>query len=144
MELTPPVVSSVLSQYQLQQNNPSSNNEHDHIPNIINHNPLVKDKYKHAGRELSSPNRSLAVRNYVPPLQQANHHGHQQLEHSHNIEQHLIQEQHTLPESNGTTAALQPQEPSKFFMSSLLNLSSVSTQSSSDSNIPFRSQGKQP
>ena len=143
MDLTPPAVSSLLSQYQLQQINPSRNNEQDNTLNIVNHNSSVKDKNKHVSRnDVSSPTQSsLAVRNYVSSLQ-PHQHGHQPSQNLHHIEQHQIHGQpHVIPDSNGNTG-LQSQESSKFFMSSLLNLSSASTQPSVETTIPFQGQGK--
>ena len=153
MELTPPTaVSSLLSHYQLQQSHASRNNEKDgsiphNLGNHHHHQFLVKDKDKqHASsnnsREGSSPNHFPAVhRNYsFSSLQSDNNHGNQQAQNIHQHEQHQLHGQHNIPESNGVSA-LQAQETSKFFMSSLLNLSSAPTNSSSESTLSYQGPG---
>ena len=154
MELTPPAaVSSLLSHYQLQQIHASRNNEKDgSIPHSLDshhHQFLVqKDKHKqHASNnssgEGSSPNHFPAVnRSYgFSSLQSNNNHENQQgqnLHHQHDQQQ--LHGQHNVPDSNGVSA-LQSQETSKFFMSSLLNLSSAPTHSSSESVLSYQGPG---
>ena len=134
MELTP-LASSLVSQYQLQEINRSRNNEED------NHNSLLKDKHKPISTNNSSPTQSLAVRNYVSSLQ-SNQHDHQQ-SHLHQHDQHQIRGNHgTNPTNDGTESSGMQQESSKFFMSSLLNLSSAPNgHPSSQPTLAFPGQG---
>lgn len=152
MELTPPAaVSSLLSHYQLQQIHASRNNEKDgSIPQTLtnhyqHHHFSVKDKDKHlvsgnSSREGDSTNRFPVVhRNYGSSnLQSENNHGNQQS--LHQIDQQPIQGQHTNTDSS-SVVSLQAQETSKFFMSSLLNLSSGPGNSSSESTLPYQGPG---
>ena len=135
MELTPHA-SSLVSQYQLQEIDRSRNNEED------NHNSLLKDKHKLISRNKTSPTQSHAVRNYVSSLQ-SNQHDHQQLSHLHQHGQHQIRGGHdTNPTNDGTESSVMQQESSKFFMSSLLNLSSAPNgHPSSQPSLAFQGQG---
>ena len=163
MELTPhehsSAVSSLLSHYHLQhqqqqlhdasrsneqspqQDENSLGNHHHHQFLSKNKNkPHANDKQHGTSRDGSSPSSFQTVhRNYASS---SFHPGNHQQSLHHLVDQQQIHGQHqNIPESNATPA-LQAQESSKFFMSSLLNLSSVSAQSSSESTIPYQNAGK--
>jgi hypothetical protein len=151
MELTPPAaVSSLLSHYQLQQIHASRNIEQDGTHTLGNHHHhpfLVKDKDKdhasiNSSKEGSSPNNFPAVhRSYASSsLQSDNNHGNQEAQNLSQHEQQQLHGQHTIPDSSGVST-LQAQETSKFFMSSLLNLSSAPAHSSSESTLSYQGPG---
>ena len=158
MELTPSpasAVSSLLSHYQLQHFHSSRNNDeqqggrnHAIHHNLGNHpSQLLKDKDKtyHTSnsREGSSPNHFHAVNRSYPStaLQSDNNHENQATQGLHHIDQNQLHAQHNIPESH-SAASLQPNESSKFFMSSLLNLTSGSAQQSSETSLPYHGTGK--
>ena len=157
MELTPSpaaAVSSLLSHYQLQQFHSSRNNdEQNGRNNTIHHNLgnhaslLLKDKDKthhvsNSSREGCSPNHFPPVnRNYPSTaLQSDNNHENLPTQNLHHLDQNHLHGQHNIPEPH-SVAALQSNETSKFFMSSLLNLSSGSAQQSSESSLPYHGTG---
>ena len=157
MELTPSpaaAVSSLLSHYQLQQSYSSRNNDdgdrnHSIHYNLANHPSLLlkdKDKTHHASnsRERSSPNHFHTVNhNYPSTASQSdnNHEDNHATQNFHHLDQNQHRTQHHIPEPH-TVASMQSSESSKFFMSSLLNLSSASAQQSSDSSLPYQGTGK--
>ena len=164
MELTPPAVSSLLSHYQLQQIHASRNNEqrgedghHQSNSNFLsNHHLLSKDKNKHHAEgsnnreEGSSPRHHFSsdvYRNYTSSSLQSdsNHGNHQTVQHIADRHHHIHGEINNLTDTSSGIASLQSQEPSKFFMSSLLNLSSAtsaSQQASTESEIlPYQGTG---
>ena len=157
MELTPSpaaAVSSLLSHYQLQQFHASRNNDEPNgrnhtIHHNIGNNPsfLLKDQDKihHAtnSREGSSPNLFPAgSRSYqsttMPSDNSHENHPNQNL---HHLDQNQLHGQHNIPETQ-SSSSLQSNETSKFFMSSLLNLSSGSAQPSTESSLQYRGTGK--
>ena len=156
MELTPSpaaAVSSLLSHYQLQQSHSSRNNDdgdrnHTIHYNLANHPSLLlkdKDKTHHASnsRERSSPNHFHTVsRNYPSTASQSdNNHENHATQNFHHVDQNQHRTQHHIPEPH-SVASMQSSESSKFFMSSLLNLSSASAQQPSDSSLPYHGTGK--
>ena len=157
MELTPSpaaAVSSLLSHYQLQQFHASRNNDDQNGRNhTIHHNLgnnssfLLKDKDKthHAtnSREGSSPNLFPAGNRSYPSttIQSDNNHENHPTQNLHHLDQNQLHGQLNIPEAHGVST-LQSNETSKFFMSSLLNLSSGSAQTSTESSLQYQGTGK--
>ena len=164
MELTPNNSTSLVSQYQLQQVNRSSNNTNLFEPPTTttttkdNHNIYSKESHGtkfddkvNSSASSSSTQAPHAVLDHIshvhtqhePQQAQLSHpadHQHHGGSHSGIVNNHNIGG--TTGTEEGQVTALQ-QEQSKFFMSSLLNLSSATAQSNHHpSSIPFIGQGK--